>query len=54
MFISALLLITLIHFIAQRLCFKDLISVENLKNRFIKIMTFNFSHPDVFIYTYKV
>ena len=51
MFISALLLISLIHFIDQRLCFKDLIFVENLKTLFNKIMTFNFSHPGVFIYT---
>jgi len=54
MFISALILLILIHFIAQRLCFKDLISVENLRNLFNKIMTFNVSHLDVFIYIYKV
>jgi hypothetical protein len=38
MFIWALFVIILINFIAQRLCFEDLISAENLKNLFNTIL----------------
>ena len=34
----------LIHFIAQKLCFKDLISAENLKNLFNTILESAFKY----------